>query len=145
MQLKIKNLTPRDFAPYGEIIQPGKRFPQGQEKDWKFYVIAREPDSAWRIGYYLPRIKALRKLEKHPDSLESFEPVTGISILIVAQEETPDSPEAFLLDRPIILKKGIWHGILSLSAKVELKITENLKVESKFYHFKKPLSVKLKD
>ncbi|MCL5774218.1 MAG: ureidoglycolate lyase [Firmicutes bacterium] len=141
MQISIKNLTPKAFAPYGEIIEPGKRKPQGQEKDWKFYVITREPGYSWRIGYYVPRIKALRKLEKHPSSLESFEPVSGISIIIAAEEDFPETPEAFLLNKPVILKKGIWHGILSLSDKVEIKITENLEVESKFYYLKKPLKV----
>jgi ureidoglycolate hydrolase len=141
MKLTIKNLKPKAFAPYGEIIAPGSRKPQGQERDWKFYVVAQEPDSPWRIGYYLPRIKTLRKLEKHPTSLESFEPVSGICVIVVAKQDAPEQPEVFLLDKPVILHKGIWHGILSLSDKVEIKITENLEVESLFYHFKKPLKV----
>jgi ureidoglycolate hydrolase len=85
----------------------------------------------------------LRKLEMHPGSLESFEPVAGIAVLVVAREDSPEAPEAFLLDRPIILKKGVWHGIISLSAKVELKITENLEVATEFHTLDKPLQAVL--
>ena len=143
MPLTIKPLAAKAFAPYGLIIHPGAREPQGEARDWKFFVIAREPASPWRIGYYMPNIKVLRKLEKHPDSLESFEPVSGTAVLIVALEQSPQLPEAFLLDAPVILHKGIWHGVISLSAKVAIKITENLEVASDFYPLARPLRAAL--
>lgn len=141
MKIEILNLKPEIFAPYGKIIEPLSGKLEGSEDDWKFYVIVEEPSSPWRIGYFLPKIKALKKLECHPNTLESFEPVSGISVIILAKEETPQSPQAFLLDKPVILEKGIWHGVISLSENVEIKIIENLEVQTKFHYFEKPLQI----
>jgi len=140
MKLAIRNLEPEAFAPYGEILEPGARPPQGEDKDWRFYVLIEEPGAPWRIGYYVPQIRALGRLERHPTSMETFEPVVGVSVIVVAKDD-PESPQAFLLDRPVILHKGTWHGILSLSSRVEIKITENLQVTGEHHYFKQPLEI----
>ena len=74
-----------------------------------------------------------------PYSKESFEPLKGISVLLVAEHEKPEDYHAFLLDKPICLKKGVWHQVLSLTAEAEVKITENLEVSSEFYSPEKPI------
>ena len=141
MSLKVTTLKKDSFEPFGKILGAGET-PDGEEKDWKFYVLVREPDSPWRIGYYVPKIKKLAKLERH-DSMESFEPVTGFCLLVVAGPDKPDEPVVFVLDKPVVLYKKIWHGILSLSDVVEIKITENLEVGTEFHRFRKPLEFRV--
>ncbi len=76
------------------------------------------------------RDKEITKLEQHPDSLESFEPVSGRSLLYLAAGKEASKIECFHLSKPIILKKGIWHGVVTLDRESEIKITENAKVKS---------------
>jgi hypothetical protein len=41
------------------------------------------------------------------------------------------------VDKPIVLKKGIWHDVAALSNIAEIKIFENREVNSKYYYLKK--------
>ena len=87
--------------------------------------------------------KEIQKIECHPTSKESFEPLHGITVLLVAEHETPENCHAFILDKPVVLKKGIWHQTLALTPEAQVKITENIEVESVFYTYDKPKQVYL--
>lgn len=76
-------------------------------------------------------------------SLESFEPLQGITVLIVAAHDTPEEYEAFILDKPVCLYKGIWHQVLSLTDEAQVKIAENLEVVSEFFDLQKEILVKV--
>lgn len=80
-------------------------------------------------------------MECHPTSLESFEPLSGLTVLVVAEHDKPDEYEAFILDKPVCLYKGVWHQVLALTDEAQVKIAENLDVSSKFYDLEKPISV----
>ena len=54
---------------------------------------------------------------------------------------TPENWEAFLLEQPVCLEKGIWHQVLALTEEASVKITENLDVESVFYKMEVPVKV----
>ena len=82
-------------------------------------------------------------MENHPFSKESFEPLKGITVLLVAEHETPEEYQAFVLDKPVCLKKGIWHQVLALTPEAQVKITENLEVASEFYEYEKAKSVQV--
>lgn len=43
--------------------------------------------------------------------------------------------------KPICLEKGIWHQVLALTDEAQVKITENLEVESVFHELKKAILV----
>ncbi len=96
----------------------------------------RQPALGWRIAYLVVRDRAIKKLEQHPGSLESFEPVTGRGFLYVCATKDEDKVECFILDRPVILKKGIWHGIVSVSDECDVKITENARVKCVYWPLK---------
>ncbi len=133
--IRIKVLKKEDFEKYGIIIEP-------QNRKEIFEVICREETKVgWRIGYLVMSPQEVSIIEAHPNSQETFEPVKGTSIIIVSEPNSPQNIEAFLLDKPVCLKKGIWHGILVLSETAEIKITENLEVESIYYKLEKPLNV----
>jgi len=69
-------------------------------------------------------------MENHPNTKETFEPISGAPILIVAVGKTPESPEAFLLDKPIVLNEGVWHDVLALSENAVMRINENTEVQT---------------
>lgn len=77
----------------------------------------------------------------HPTSRESFEPLHGLTVLVVATHENPEEYEAFILDKPVCLKKGIWHQVLALTEEAQVKIVENLEVQSEFYDLEKAIHV----
>jgi len=79
------------------------------------------------------RDKKIRRLECHPESFESFEPVCGRSLLFVAWKKDVKAIECFELTRPIILKKGVWHGVVTVTPECEIKLTENSKVKCVYW------------
>ncbi|MBC7959683.1 MAG: hypothetical protein H7X94_07440 [Vallitaleaceae bacterium] len=127
MNHKIQNLTPEAFNKYGTIL----RFTSKMNDGWEILVTSDNP--GWRLALLEFSRKTTHQLEYHPTSKESFEPLSGLSLLIVAEHETPQDYEVFLLDEPICLEAGVWHQVISLSATAMVKITENLDVESVYY------------
>ncbi|MFH1092848.1 MAG: ureidoglycolate lyase [Candidatus Omnitrophota bacterium] len=128
LRLRPKKLTVLNFKKYGYIIQW-----QGPEKKGyhnQFRIVIRDRKVVgWRIAYLIVRAKQINSLEKHPFSYESFEPINGRGILYVCAQKTPQAIEAFLLDKPIILRKGIWHNVAACTREMHIKITENNKVK----------------
>lgn len=131
-KLKIERITPERFAPFGKVIGLTRKGPATPGKNsWK--VIVRQPKMGWRIAYLVVRERAIGRLERHSGSLESFEPVLGRGLLFVALKKDPGAVRCFLLDKPVILKKGLWHGVVACSQEADIKITENSKVASEYW------------
>ena len=127
LRIKPKKLTALNFKKYGYIIQ--WEGPENEKESNQFRIVIREPKiKGWRIAYLIVREKQIKFLEKHPFSYESFEPVKGKAILYVSHKKVPQDIEAFVLDKPIILLKGIWHNVLSCTKETHIKITENNEV-----------------
>ncbi len=137
--MKIKRLTPKIFRPYGYIINYPNKHKKGHQKNLFRIVVTENKCIGWRIAYLIVRDKHIHRLESHPDSFESFEPIHRNGLLFVAQKKNDPKIECFLLTKPVILKKGIWHGVISLSHEWELKLTENAKVNCVYW----PLGYKL--
>jgi len=95
-------------------------------------VLTERSRTGWRIAYLIVRDKKVRRLEQHPDSYESFEPLRGRSLLFVAKRPCLDGVRCFLLDRPVILNKGIWHGVVAAGRESEIKLTENSRVVCRY-------------
>ena len=132
MNLKqIMNITFETFEKYGKVLD----FTPGFEG--KFEIVVREPDQPWRLAVLTVKNRTSAFLENHPQSMESFEPVRGTTLLLVAENHCPDDFEVFLLDKPVCLYKGIWHDVIALSDDILIRISENLDVISEFHHFAK--------
>ena len=129
----IQNITEESFRPYGTVLDFTGAF------EGKFEILVRETEQPWRMAVYRPDERSISFLENHPDSIESFEPVRGTSLLVVAGHDTPGDYAVFLLDKPVCLHKGVWHGVIVLSADVVIRVNENLEVESEFHHFDKSI------
>ncbi len=123
----IQTLTPAGFAKYGQIID----FTAAKNDGWE--IIIKSDDPGWRIALLEISRKTTATLEHHPESKESFEPISGVALLLAAPFESPDAIEIFLLDRPVCLNKKVWHQVISLSETSVMKITENLDVNC-VYH-----------
>ena len=136
--LKIEAITAASFALFGKVIEFSP-----EPEDERFEVVIREESEPWRIAVFRVRRRAAERLECHPTSMESFEPLQGVGILLVAEPHSPDKPRAFLLGTPICLYKGVWHEVIALSKEALYKITENRNVNSEFYPFTHPVEIKV--
>ena len=126
-RLRVQRISARAFAAYGRVIEYPGRKKAGRTRNL-FCIVLKQPATGWRIVYLVVRDRSIRRLEQHPESFESFEPVRGKSLLFVARRREGRAIRCFLLDRPVILKKGLWHGIVTLGRESDVKITENSSV-----------------
>lgn len=137
-RLTVEPLTREAFAPFGKLIT----FSEHPE-DERFEVVIHEDTEPWRIAVFRVRIRQAERLECHPASMESFEPVSGVGVLLCAEPDHPETVRAFLLDQPVCLYKGVWHEVITLSKEALYKITENKEVVSEFHPFAHPLGVEV--
>ncbi|HYH04194.1 MAG TPA: ureidoglycolate lyase [Bacillota bacterium] len=134
--LQIQTLSPERFRPYGELICFNE-----QNMDQFQVVLTEEILTGWRIAVKKVTEREIIFLGKHPDSRESFEPLSGIALICVAPQESPEDMEVFLLDRPVCLHKNVWHTLISLSEVATVKITENNVVSSDGYKMKEKMGL----
>ncbi|MCG2711368.1 MAG: ureidoglycolate lyase [Candidatus Omnitrophica bacterium] len=128
LRIKPKKLTALNFKKYGYIIQ--WEGPENKKENNQFRIVIRDPKATgWRIAYLIVRAQQINFLEQHPFSFESFEPIKGKAVLYVSNKKQPQAIEAFIIDKPIILRRGIWHNVLSCTRQTHIKITENNKVK----------------
>ncbi len=135
---ELKSIHQRDFAKYGKVLE----FTEAACEE-PFEIVITEEQEPWRLAVFRYNNKSVKRMECHPLSLESFEPLQGITVLIVAAHDTPEEYEAFILDKPVCLYKGIWHQVLSLTDEAQVKIAENLEVVSEFFDLQKEILVKV--
>ncbi|HHV98456.1 MAG TPA: hypothetical protein GXX36_02585 [Clostridiaceae bacterium] len=130
----IKVIQAGNFAKYGKVIELTSNHQDG------FDIIVTSESPGWRIAVYEVQRRTTGFMENHPTSKESFEPLYGTALLILAENSNPEDFEVFLLDKPVCLNEGIWHQIITLSEVAAVKITENLEVNSEFYYFENELN-----
>ncbi len=129
----IKKINSGNFKKFGWVIEyPDKGLENKKENLFRIVLKENKPQG-WRIAYLVARDRAINRLERHPESFESFEPVSGKSLLYVASLKDTKKIECFLLDKPVILNKGIWHGVITLEKETEIKITENSRVKCVYW------------
>ena len=134
---RLKSIEKENFKKFGKVLEFSK---DGQEF---FEIIITEEKEPWRLAVFRYTNQTVERMECHPNSLESFEPLKGLTVLIVAEHDSPKKYEAFILDKPVCLYKGVWHQVLSLTAEAQVKIVENLEVSSEFYDFDEEIAVKV--
>lgn len=125
------------FKKYGKVLE------FSDDCREPFEIVITEEKEPWRLAVFRYTNKTVKRMECHPTSLESFEPLKGLTVLIVAEHDHPEDYEAFILDKPVCLYKGIWHQVLALTDEGQVKIAENLDVNSEFYDLENEVSVKV--
>ena len=132
---KLQSIHRDTFEKFGSVLEFSKNCKE------PFEIIITEEKEPWRLAVFRYTNRAIRRMECHPTSLESFEPLKGLTVLVVAEHDKPEEYEAFILDKPVCLKKGVWHQVLSLTDEAQVKIAENLEVNSEFYDLDKEIEV----
>lgn len=142
MKLVISEFTQSSFEFFGRILEPlPKETPEVAEDNFfNFFVIFKEFSKGWQIGYLEQTGKSLKMLECHPTTPEVFIPLKGEAFLAVAIEPEKEII-AFKLDKPVVLNRGIWHGVISLSQKSEILIAENEDVTDEFHVLNEKLEI----
>ena len=125
---KIFKITAKSFKPFGTLIEFPKSKKNRKRNNLFHIVLTEKKTIGWRIAYLIIRDKQINVLEHHPQSFESFEPLYGKTLLYVSNRADFSDLKCFLLDKPVILNKGLWHGVTSQSYESAVKITENAKV-----------------
>jgi len=138
MKCTIKPLARQAFAPYGWVLEPDGRQPDG------FQVLVEEKErTGWRLAVNRLAARSVSRLSRHPNTLESFAVMSGAVVLVVAPPDRADAYEAFLLDKAVCIRRNVWHGSLALSASALILISENLEVASEDYSLREELTAAL--
>jgi len=137
---RIRTINAKSFRPYGRLIEYPNKNSKGNKRNlWR--IVHSEPAKVgWRIAYLVLRDKSIGRMEMHPGSDETFEPVKGKALFFVSREKSLDAVECFLLNKPVVLRQGIWHGLIAVGHETEIKITENNKVSCRYW----PLGFRIK-
>ena len=134
---RLESIHKETFEKYGKVLEFSDQCTE------PFEIVITEEKEPWRLAVFRYRNKTVKRMECHPLSLESFEPLSGLTVLIVAEHDYPEEYRAFILDKPVCLYKGIWHQVLSLTDEAQVKIAENLEVVSEFHDLEHEVAVKV--
>jgi len=133
--LAIKTIHRESFS-YGVVLEH-----VNQDEGYEPLVTVESRGWIWAVLTF--RRKTIPRIECHPTSKESFEPVFGTTLIVLAPPEAPDDIEVFLLDQAVMLHEGVWHEVMALSDVARVKITENNDVTSQYHDLGFELSAAL--
>lgn len=138
--IKVLDINETAFKPFGEILVPSdESIPEVFEEGiFKFYVTFKEEANSWQIGYLDQIGKKVDKLECHPNTSEVFVPIYGDAVMLLSVNPEKDIV-AFKLEKPIVLNKGVWHGVISLSENSKMLIVESSDVIDQYYDLRMPI------
>jgi len=129
----IQSPNKTNFKKYGKIIEYPRKELKGTTRNLWRIVHDIPQRTGWRVAYLVLRDKSIGRMECHPASDETFEPVKGCALIFLAKDQDFNAIECFELDKPIVLYKGIWHGLISVSPEAEIKIIENHAVSCNYW------------
>lgn len=122
-KLKVRELTAKDFAPYGFVITVREKKPKLKEKIFTFWdglaVMKAEGDIGFSLLEVVKREREFSKFERHLSTQEVFFAIDG-DVIVIVGEPTPnmDRPDlgraaAFRLiaGEGILMHKGTWHWV----------------------------------
>jgi ureidoglycolate hydrolase len=140
--LVVTELKQEHFEAFGRILNPqaSETASQSERGVFDFYVPFAERSGGWQIGFLSYTGRELQQLECHPNTPEVFSPLKGEALLVLAVDPGNESEyRAFRLDKPIVLNRGVWHGVIALSQKPEILIVENPDVVDEFHKLRRPI------
>ena len=78
MAVLLESVHSEAFAPFGNVLE----FPEGF--DGNFYIVDTDEKNPWRAAVFRYSNKEIQRIECHPTSKETFEPLEGLTVLLVA-------------------------------------------------------------
>lgn len=140
MQKYIKNITKKNFEPYGYIID------YDQENRDDFQVVLTEArEKGWRIAFSKIIDSNIIEIARHPETMETFEPIHGTTLICVSTTTNINDYQIFLLDRPICIKQNIWHTTICLSDYSIVKIIENAEVTAEKHKIEEQIDILMRN
>jgi len=141
MKVLTLELMQESFESFGRVLKPlpGETPKVAEEGVFNFFVIFKEFAEGWQVGYLEQTGKVVKVLECHPTTPEVFIPLSGEAVLLLAIDPEEEIT-AFKLDKPVVLSRGIWHGVISLSERSEMLIVENPDVNDEFHELEGSVS-----
>jgi ureidoglycolate hydrolase len=143
--IPIRALEAAAFAPYGKILDIATPDADLAGQGRNEFKVVDESDNGdgWRLAVQIVRGRELTQIGHHPNTKETFEPVSGVAVICVASLDTPEKLEAFVLDQPVVVNASVWHGLVALSREAVVKIAENRQVVGVNRVLDRPLRVGL--
>ncbi|HBY56400.1 MAG TPA: hypothetical protein DEG96_00815 [Candidatus Atribacteria bacterium] len=141
MNIEILEINKSTFKAFGKVLVPSTRAnPEVYEDNiFKFYVTFKEKANSWQIGYLDQIGKKVEKLECHPNTSEVFIPIFGEAVMLLSIDP-PKDISAFKLKKPIVINKGVWHAVISLTESSKMIIVESSDVVDKYYELGRPIN-----
>jgi ureidoglycolate hydrolase len=136
--IELRRVTPEAFAPYGQVLVWSAA--NGQRLQ---VATAEHGGAPWMLATFRVDAHEVSYLAQHPESIELFAPLTGTAVLLLAAPEAPEDYAAFLLDAPVVINRGIWHGMCALSETAIVGIAENVEAGGSRRDLPRPLRVGL--
>lgn len=125
-QITPRPLTPRDFAPYGDVLDasgvPDRMINQGLCGRHHDRARLDFTDGRAGVSIFDARPRALPYtfdlVERHPDGSQCFLPMTLAPFLVIVapdEGDRPGTPRAFLTapGQAVNFHRGTWHGVLT--------------------------------
>lgn len=134
------SLNQDSFRKYGTIIEYPSKASKGTVRNLWRIVHAETGRTGWRAAYLVLRDRTIGRLECHPHSDEAFVPVKGQALFFVAKDNDVAAIECFKLERPFVLKKGTWHGLVTVTPETEIMIFENVRVACRYWDLGRRIS-----
>jgi ureidoglycolate hydrolase len=140
MDIKVLDINEKTFRKFGKILIPTDgAIPEVYEDDiFRFYVTFKEQSNCWQIGYLEQIGKEVQKLECHPNTSEVFIPLSGDAVILLSINPQNDI-SAFKLKEPIVIKRGVWHGVISLTKSSKILIVESSEVIDEYFELNLPI------
>lgn len=125
MMLKIEELTPQVFAPFGKVIEQPTRPVDAEGPGWKWWGenLVLGGNRSYAIGYLdlQPAALSFNWAERHMHSDELILPTGGDCLIYVGPPDFPNDPthlpalESFRVFRirqgqGALVSERVWHG-----------------------------------
>lgn len=118
--LRVEELTPSAFAPFGAVIDAAaarEAFAINQGTTMRYHALATAEAPGGAVAISLARAQpqalpfVVRMLERHPLGTQAFVPLAGTRWLVVVAESPQQPPRAFLAGRGqgVQYHRGAWH------------------------------------
>ncbi len=126
MALKVRELSPEGFAPYGRVVEAPPRPADASGPGWTWWAetaLLSGDGRPWGLGYLTLEPTDLRFdwAERHMRTLEAVFPAGGDAFVYVGPPDHPEKPqrlpsferfEVFRVPagKGVVMDRGVWHG-----------------------------------
>lgn len=114
------------YADYAEFSEYGKvlRAPSSENVE----LFRCNEACFWRIAEVPVFDRQLLSMSLHDNTPEAFFPVEGVTALAVANKPDFSDCKIFRLDRPVIIRAGVWHGLFAETEVSRIVVVEDSEV-----------------